>query len=671
MNRYLNILLAGTCVLIAIAGCQKTEPRIAELVEREITITAGLEGGGILPADGEVTVPETKTLRRPDLSVWWTAHDAISVFYGSGTGGGSKFTSTNNFPAAQAQFKGRIGVFTGGGESGVDVTSFWGVYPYSTQNTCDGSSVTLTIPSEQVSAEGTFAVNQWPTVAKSTALAMSFKNVACGYKFKVETEGITSLKITAASGSLSGKIKVTMGSDGIPVMTTAGSNSSEVIVRPEGSSFKTDEYYYVTMIHNPSYTSGITWTFYTNTKHATYICDLGTEKHEYPSGRSKFKVMDYKDRGLTWEAGGDAPTSPFNTYLGKTSGDIVSKLNTLWDHYFASSDNNKRLYYDNSEGSAYIFNPNDNDVRSMGQSWGMMICVQTDHQNQFDKLWKFAKQYMLHTSGTYEGLFRFNVQANGTSIEYIPEPGADVYFAAALLFASHRWGDTGTYNYNNEAQYILSHMFSGGDFNADNYIVYAPGVNTLTLPANDVPALLEVFAQYSNTNKTRWEEAASVARSHLYKSSHSSSGLFVDYNDFDGLPSSSGYVPYDARGKYYQEARRCAMNIGMDYLLYGKDKTNQETMAKRLIDFFESDGYTHSIFNWDGTGSSGSYTEGQAGANAVACYALMSDSAYTTQITTNMQNAWDVAPMTGMYRYYDGLVHYMSMLLLCDSFKIW
>jgi oligosaccharide reducing-end xylanase len=33
--------------------------------------------------------------------------------------------------------------------------------------------------------------------------------------------------------------------------------------------------------------------------------------------------------------------------------------------------------------------------------------------------------------------------------------------------------------------------------------------------------------------------------------------------------------------------------------------------------------------------------------------------------------AWDAAPMRGQYRYYDGLVHYLSMLHLCGSFKIW
>ena len=33
--------------------------------------------------------------------------------------------------------------------------------------------------------------------------------------------------------------------------------------------------------------------------------------------------------------------------------------------------------------------------------------------------------------------------------------------------------------------------------------------------------------------------------------------------------------------------------------------------------------------------------------------------------------AWNVKPLKGQYRYYDGLVHYLSMLHLCGSFKIW
>ena len=36
-----------------------------------------------------------------------------------------------------------------------------------------------------------------------------------------------------------------------------------------------------------------------------------------------------------------------------------------------------------------------------------------------------------------------------------------------------------------------------------------------------------------------------------------------------------------------------------------------------------------------------------------------------------MKNAWNASLQTGQYRYYDGLVHYLAMLHLCGSFKIW
>lgn len=325
------------------ASCQKSEVVGSAPSGEQLVITAGLEDDGIIKIDGEETVPETKTVRNPDNTVWWTPGDAISVFYGSGTGGGTKFTSTLTSNNAYSDFSGYIGVVSGSGEGNIELKYFWGVYPYSTENSCNGSYVTLTVPTEQESAEGTFAPGQWPTVGKSRGLEMSFKNVACGYKFKVETSGITSVKITAKSGFLTGKVKVSMNSSGTPVVTALGDNSSEVIVSPKGGgTFKPGVYYYVTMIHNSSYTAGVTWTFYTSTKHATYKCKLSGDKPEYPSARSKFKVMDNKDHGLSWTDGGqvytDALPGDFSVSATKkvrfSKGNLTYNVSTgVWDFF--------------------------------------------------------------------------------------------------------------------------------------------------------------------------------------------------------------------------------------------------------------------------------------------------------------------------------------------------
>ena len=119
------------------------------------------------------------------------------------------------------------------------------------------------------------------------------------------------------------------------------------------------------------------------------------------------------------------------------------------------------------------------------------------------------------------------------------------------------------------------------------------------------------------------------------------------------------------------EAERAAMNFGMDYYLFNKGSDSLQIMAKHLIDFFEADNYAHARFDWDGKNPGETYTEGQKGCNAVACYALMGVDGYDEIIRKNLQMAWDVRPLFGQYRYYEGMVHYLSMLHLCGAFKIW
>jgi hypothetical protein len=156
----------------------------------------------------------------------------------------------------------------------------------------------------------------------------------------------------------------------------------------------------------------------------------------------------------------------------------------------------------------------------------------------------------------------------------------------------------------------------------------------------------------------------------LYKSSNTKSGLFSDYNNFDGTPHAVNFNN-DATN-YMYDAMRCAMNFGMDYYLFGVDAKRQTEMAKRIIDFFEKDGYKHARFTWEGNpiGNDG-YTQGEKGANAVATYALMNEDGYEDKIKKNLEMAWNEKFMTGQYRYYDGLVHYLAMLHLTGSFKIW
>ena len=361
--------------------------------------------------------------------------------------------------------------------------------------------------------------------------------------------------------------------------------------------------------------------------------------------------------------------SPFKTYLGKTDEEIQKKLDQLWDHYF-KGDNNSKVYYENGN-EAYIKDINNNDVRSEGQSYGMMICVQTNHKTEFDKLWKFAKNHMLHTSGQWDGYFKWKCNPDGSAQDANCAPDGEMYFVTSLLLAANRWNEP---SYLKDAQYSLSRFWKNGNgslFNESYKIITFQPYNCSNFgdPSYDLPAFVELFARWSDTNKDKWESCLAPTRGHLEKSCHSSSGLFADYSEFNGQPTTGGFSSNS--NKYMYDAMRCAMNVGMDYYLFGADKKTQNSMMTRLINHFENDGYSHARFNWDGTGGSESYTLGECGANAVGCFALMDDPANDEKVKTNLKKAWNGQLMTGQYRYYDGLVHYLAMLHLCGSFKIY
>ena len=362
--------------------------------------------------------------------------------------------------------------------------------------------------------------------------------------------------------------------------------------------------------------------------------------------------------------------SPFKKILGKTDEEIQKKMDDLWNHYF-KGDNNSKVYYDKGN-EAYIKDINNNDVRSEGMSYGMMIAVQTNHKEEFDKLWNWAKNHMWHKSGGWDGYFAWQRSESGTGGDDNCAPDGEMYFMMSLLFAANRWDDS---KYMDDAQYILKKMWDNGQhslFNPQHYVItFQPqgNENNFSDPSYDLPAYVDLFARWSTSNQDKWSKAAKATRDHLYKSSNTKSGLFSDYNNFDGTPHG---VSYNGNAeKYMYDAIRCAMNFGMDYYLFGADSARQEEMARRIIDFFEKDGYKHARFNWDGSNPQEQYTLGETGANAVAAMALMNDSKYDAAVKKNLQMAWDGQFMTGQYRYYDGLVHYLAMLHLSGTFKIW
>ena len=211
--------------------------------------------------------------------------------------------------------------------------------------------------------------------------------------------------------------------------------------------------------------------------------------------------------------------------LGYSDAEIDKKVESAWQKFFYGTDD-ERIYYPVGEDMAYIYTADTDDVRSEGMSYGMMICVQMDKQEEFDRLWKWAKTHMQHKSGEFKGYFAWQMNTNGTIKDNTPAADGEEYFATSLLFASARWGNgEGIYNYNKEAQEILKTMLHQADdgqgvnmFNKEHKMpVFCPIGNAATFsdPSYHLPAFYEVWAREAEQDNDFWSEAAEASRQHF------------------------------------------------------------------------------------------------------------------------------------------------------------
>lgn len=250
-------------IAITAASCSLKENfQSVQTVTRELTIEARREGGD----------KQTKTFRDDsDGSVWWTPGDAISLFYGSGTNGGSKFTSTATENSMVTNFTGMITAITGGGEITPDATYFWGLYPYKEDAECDGSSVTMTLPTRQTAVPGTFATNTFPSIGQSQGLIMGFYNVCGGLKFSVTKEGLKKVTLKSNNGELiTGRAKIGFNaSTGLPEVKEIIDGSDEIVLEaPAGEFFEVGQFYFMVMFPT-KFTGGFTVKLETFTEEAS------------------------------------------------------------------------------------------------------------------------------------------------------------------------------------------------------------------------------------------------------------------------------------------------------------------------------------------------------------------------------------------------------------------
>jgi oligosaccharide reducing-end xylanase len=380
----------------------------------------------------------------------------------------------------------------------------------------------------------------------------------------------------------------------------------------------------------------------------------------------------------------------YTNYLeltGYKQADIDRKLAKAYHDVFEGPN---KVYFVVDDTTAYVSDVKNHDARTEGLSYGMMIAVQLNKKEVFDRIWRWSKKYLQHQSGPREGYFAWSI--NTATLKRNSDGSAsdgELYYITSLLFAANRWGNHTGIDYYHEARRILDAMWkkdgTGNIFNLINtqakQISFVPEGDGYhwTDPSYHLPAFYEVWALYAKDGHEQfYKDCADTSRAFLHRACNPVTGLNADYTEFSGKPHSTRWMP----AAFRYDSWRVPMNIAMDYAWFGKDKAWQQAYARRFQGFLRSKGINtfEDQFNLDGSKPEFILKAGNNPPKLRHSLGLVATAATASMINRDkeskdfIQALWnaELKPYDDGYfdPYYDGLLYLFSLMHLSGNYRI-
>ena len=393
--------------------------------------------------------------------------------------------------------------------------------------------------------------------------------------------------------------------------------------------------------------------------------------------RGFFLMLFALAAGLNGLAAG-VPRNLFGELLGKTEAETTARIEAVWRQFTEGDAAAQRLYYETPEDTAYIADVGNGDVRSEGMSYGMMIAVQLDRKDQFDRLWRWTCAHMRHAEGRKRGYFAWQCRYDGTKIgPGVSASDGEVWIATALLFASRRWGDgEGICNYSAEAAALLREMRGKPKRGKDTSIfdperrqvVFCPfgDAARITDPSYHLPAFYLKWAAFVTDPESRlfWTEAASGSRAFFKRNAHPETGLMSEYAGFDGRPC-TGTAFGAGKDEFGFDAWRTLAFVALDHA-WGSGDDWQVARTDRVLRFLAAQGGSLvNRYTLDGRPLGSDYSPGLV-AMAAAAGVAASDPELARPFVKRL---WDSPTPAGRWRYYDGLLTMLGLLQASGRFR--
>jgi len=338
-----------------------------------------------------------------------------------------------------------------------------------------------------------------------------------------------------------------------------------------------------------------------------------------------------------------------NVFLeyGYKKSEIDKKIAKAYFDLFEGPD---KVYFEVGDSMAYVSDIKNNDARTEGLSYGLMVAVQLNKKDVFDRIWRWTRKYLQHHGGSRDAYFAWSIEP--VSLKHNSEGSAsdgELYFITDLLFASNRWGNNTGINYYAEARKILDAMWSKDG---------TEGVRNLIN--------VEQF----------YRDCADSARTFLHKACHPVTALNTDYTEFDGKPHTSRWMP----AAFRYDSWRVPMNIAMDYAWFGKDNEWQQDYCRRIQGFFTNKGIDtfEDQFNVDGSRpefilQAGGYKKLRHSLGLVSTLAtttIMGTKANSKKFIDALWNAKLERYEDGYFDpYFDGFLYLFSLMHLSGNYQ--
>ncbi len=413
---------------------------------------------------------------------------------------------------------------------------------------------------------------------------------------------------------------------------------------------------------------------------------------------------------------------------GHSAGETRAKIDKAFQQLFHGDGQEERLYFEtgaNENGPlAYITDWANNDARTEGMSYGMMIAVQLNKKREFDAIWNWSKTYMLVTDpkNPSVGYFAWSMNTDGTPRSTGAAPDGEEYFVMSLYFAAHRWGNgLGIYNYQAEADKILRGMRhhpvltgtgpfrihpddppfvppnhpwpspnskarerAGGPpppvfpqgprtetigpmIDEPHFMIrFVPNVDLpFTDPSYHLPAFYELWARWGPAeDREFWATAADVSRELFTKVTGPETGLTPERSYFD----MTQMIGRDSQPvSFGYDSWRSASNWSVDYSWWHKDQ-RESALSDRIQRFLFSQGIDSfsDRYTLDGRPLSTRHSTGMLATTAVGSLAATDG----TISKAFVEKLWNTPVPRGEERYYDGMLYLMSLMHCSGNFRI-